>query len=43
MIFDRYDAIALGVFAAGIALFVGVVIPNIEVSIAAFDHLFGGI
>lgn len=42
MIFDRYDAIAIGVFAAGLALFVGTVIPNIEVAIVVFDHLIGG-
>lgn len=42
MIIDRYEALALGAFAAGAAVFVVYVIPRIEFAIAAFDHIIGG-
>jgi hypothetical protein len=42
MVFDRYDALALGAFAAGVAGFVFYIIPRIEFAIAAFDHIIGG-
>jgi hypothetical protein len=41
--FDRYDALALGVFAAGVGAFVFYIIPRIEFAIAAFDHIIGGL
>jgi hypothetical protein len=41
---DRYEAIALGVFALGVGIFVAIVIPHIDLAIAVFDHaLFWGV
>lgn len=40
MTIDRYEAIALAVIAAGLAVFASVVIPNIKISIVAFSLLF---
>ena len=37
--FDRYEALALATFAAGVAGFVFYIIPRIEFAIAAFDHM----
>ena len=42
MDFDRCEALALGIFAAGVGLLVFYVIPRIELAIAVFDHAFGG-
>lgn len=39
---DRFDLLALGVFAAGVAGFVFYILPRIEYAIAAFDHVIGG-
>jgi hypothetical protein len=42
MSIDRYEVLALGVFAAGVTVFVFVVIPRIEIAIALVDRIIGG-
>lgn len=43
MTIDRYEALALGVFAAGVGLFVFYIIPRIEIAIALVDRITGGL
>jgi len=43
MLIDRVDIVALGVFGAGLALFVLYVIPRIEIAIALVDRITGGL
>lgn len=42
MSIDRYEVLALAVFAAGVAGFVFYVIPRIEIAIALVDRITGG-
>jgi hypothetical protein len=42
MSIDRYEVLALGVFAAGVGAFVFYVIPRIETAIALVDRITSG-
>ncbi|WP_265093633.1 hypothetical protein [Enterobacter asburiae] len=39
MHFDRFDALALAAFVAGVGAFVFYVVPRIDLAIAVFDHM----
>jgi hypothetical protein len=39
---DRYEALALGVFALGVGIFVVVVVPRVEIAVAILDRALGG-
>jgi hypothetical protein len=40
---DRWDVLALGTVAGGVALVVFFIIPRIEIAIALFDRIAGGL
>lgn len=42
MLIDRYEAVAVAVFAANIAYLVAVVIPRIDFAIAVLDQTWRG-